>query len=56
MKKVSIAVLIIYAFTLYIPAVAQIKELQGDISLSGAFALYPMAVKWAEEFKKCILK
>jgi phosphate transport system substrate-binding protein len=27
-------------------------KLQGKISLSGAFALYPMAVKWAEEFKK----
>lgn len=26
-------------------------ELSGDISLSGAFALYPLAVKWAEEFQ-----
>ncbi|OFX21020.1 MAG: phosphate ABC transporter substrate-binding protein [Bacteroidetes bacterium GWA2_31_9] len=26
--------------------------LKGTISISGAFALYPMAVKWAEEFKK----
>ena len=26
--------------------------LVGTISLSGAFALYPMAVKWAEEFQK----
>jgi phosphate transport system substrate-binding protein len=26
--------------------------LTGQIQLSGAFALYPMAVKWAEEFKK----
>jgi phosphate transport system substrate-binding protein len=25
---------------------------EGRISLSGAFALYPMAVKWAEEFRK----
>ena len=31
---------------------AQKKELTGQISLSGAFALYPLAVKWAEEFKK----
>ena len=30
---------------------AQKKELKGQISLSGAFALYPLAVKWAEEFK-----
>jgi len=35
-----------------IPAQAQKKELSGQISLSGAFALYPLAVKWAEEFKK----
>ena len=27
-------------------------ELSGRISLSGAFALYPLAVKWAEEFRK----
>jgi len=27
-------------------------ELKGTISLSGAFALYPMTVKWAEEFQK----
>lgn len=26
-------------------------ELAGEITLSGAFALYPMAVKWAEEFR-----
>lgn len=32
---------------------AQTKDnLKGEISLSGAFALYPMVVKWAEEFKK----
>lgn len=27
-------------------------DLQGTISISGAFALYPMTVKWASEFKK----
>ncbi|MFH2094644.1 MAG: substrate-binding domain-containing protein [Bacteroidota bacterium] len=27
-------------------------ELSGSISISGAFALYPMTVKWAEEFQK----
>jgi phosphate transport system substrate-binding protein len=27
-------------------------ELKGNISISGAFALYPLTVKWAEEFKK----
>ena len=28
------------------------KELKGTITLSGAWALYPMAVTWAEEFRK----
>jgi phosphate transport system substrate-binding protein len=28
------------------------KELKGTITMSGAWALYPMAVKWAEEFQK----
>ncbi len=27
-------------------------ELSGEISLSGAFALYPLAVQWANEFQK----
>ncbi|HPS62961.1 MAG TPA: PstS family phosphate ABC transporter substrate-binding protein [Bacteroidales bacterium] len=30
----------------------QADTLRGKITLSGAFALYPMAVKWAEEFQK----
>jgi len=29
-----------------------VPALQGRISLSGAFALYPLSVKWAEEFRK----
>lgn len=28
------------------------EELKGTITLSGAWALYPMTVKWAEEFQK----
>ncbi len=31
---------------------AEKQVLKGQITLSGAFALYPLAVKWAEEFKK----
>jgi len=38
-------------FLLLNPAFGQGK-LEGRLSFSGAFALYPMAVKWAEEFKK----
>lgn len=32
--------------------VTQGDDLQGTISISGAFALYPITVKWADEFKK----
>lgn len=28
------------------------KGLKGEISISGAFALYPLVVKWADEFKQ----
>lgn len=28
------------------------KQLKGNITITGAFALYPLAVKWAEEFRK----
>lgn len=31
---------------------AEGDNLSGSISLSGAFALYPLAVQWAEEFRK----
>jgi len=31
---------------------AAAAELKGSLSLSGAWALYPMALKWAEEFQK----
>ncbi len=27
-------------------------DLKGEIQLSGAFALYPMVVRWSEEFRK----
>jgi phosphate transport system substrate-binding protein len=27
-------------------------ELEGEITISGSFALYPLAIKWAEEFQK----
>lgn len=30
----------------------QTNQLKGTITISGAFALYPLTVKWAEEFKK----
>jgi phosphate transport system substrate-binding protein len=29
-----------------------VDDLKGTINISGAFALYPITVKWAQEFKK----
>jgi len=34
----------------------QNKELEGSVTLSGAWALYPMALKWGEEFQKAYPK
>lgn len=50
MKKVILTIAVVAS--LLQPALSQTKSLKGNISLSGAFALYPLAVKWAEEFKK----
>jgi phosphate transport system substrate-binding protein len=56
MKKLIIGLGVINLFLGIIisinPANAQEKELEGTITMSGAWALYPMAVKWAEEFQK----
>jgi phosphate transport system substrate-binding protein len=54
MKKAAILLL---GFGLALPAfsAAQVPPpppLDGTISISGAWALYPMVLKWAEEFKK----
>jgi phosphate transport system substrate-binding protein len=54
MKNNKIILLIaVFAVTIFTskPVLSQ-SQLEGRISLSGAFALYPLAVKWAEEFKK----
>ena len=37
---------------LFNPHVVAQDKLKGRLTFSGAFALYPMTVKWAEEFKK----
>ena len=54
MKRTFVGLLLaVYIGGLAQPVKAQTKDnLKGEISLSGAFALYPMVVKWAEEFKK----
>ena len=38
--------------TFYVPVVYCQEKPSGQISISGAFALYPMVVRWADEYKK----
>jgi phosphate transport system substrate-binding protein len=53
MKKMTITLLVLAVAALGLsPAAAQDKPLKGKISMSGAWALYPMAMKWVEEFTK----
>lgn len=40
------------AITILSASVNAQEKLKGNITISGAFALYPVAVRWAEEFKK----
>jgi phosphate transport system substrate-binding protein len=54
MKRILLHSLIssILLFTICTPKTFGQEKLSGQISISGAFALYPMTVKWAEEFRK----
>jgi len=52
MKKVFKNVLAIGAIALISVASLSAQQLEGQISVSGAFALYPIVVKWAGEFQK----
>lgn len=54
MKKIFALTLIsiILVKTLYTTDLLGQDKISGQISISGAFALYPMAVKWSEEFRK----
>lgn len=62
MKKTSLFIVILFVFPIWLTTnctnpqnnKTDLKgdDLKGTISLSGAFALYPITVKWAEEFKK----
>jgi phosphate transport system substrate-binding protein len=48
---VVVAALIIVTIVAY-NYLSAARELQGTIKVSGAFALYPLMVKWAEEYQK----
>jgi phosphate transport system substrate-binding protein len=53
MKKTATKICIIAILALIcMPKSFSQNKLSGQISISGAFALYPMTVKWAEEFRK----
>lgn len=51
-QKKSLLLLAILIITTVIPSKISAQGVTGNISISGAFALYPITVKWAEEFKK----
>jgi len=53
-RKISSICLIltILIVLVYIPTGCKQKNSNETISISGAFALYPLAVKWAEEYQK----
>jgi phosphate transport system substrate-binding protein len=50
MKKNIYILSLVFLLVQTMPSAAQ--TLKGNVTISGAFALYPMAVKWAEEFSK----
>ena len=50
-KKVLLTLVVLLIVNLTSNKVSA-QDLSGNISISGAFALYPITVKWAEEFKK----
>jgi phosphate transport system substrate-binding protein len=53
MKKTATRIFIIAILAVIcMPKSFSQNKLSGQISISGAFALYPMTVKWAEEFRK----
>ncbi|OGD11452.1 MAG: phosphate ABC transporter substrate-binding protein [Candidatus Aminicenantes bacterium RBG_13_62_12] len=53
MKKSLFAILVFSLISMFtLPVRPAPQELAGTVTLSGAWALYPMAVKWSEEFSK----
>jgi phosphate transport system substrate-binding protein len=50
--KLTVLISIVLSGTVSLPKASGQEKLSGQISISGAFALYPMTVKWSEEFRK----
>jgi phosphate transport system substrate-binding protein len=51
-KNLSILGVLAIAALVVFPLHGQKREWRGNLTLSGAWALYPMAIKWGEEFSK----
>ncbi len=52
MKTYKVTIIALFILILANTSKGTAQDLKGNISISGAFALYPITVKWAEEFKK----
>ncbi|TAL67811.1 MAG: PstS family phosphate ABC transporter substrate-binding protein [Bacteroidetes bacterium] len=48
----SILILTVISCSVSVPGSYSQEKTSGQISISGAFALYPMVVRWADEYKK----
>ena len=48
----SFLLIIILFSLLTVPKSYSQEKKSGQISISGAFALYPMVIRWADEYKK----
>lgn len=54
MKKIAVALWLTSWFLVIAPRAAEqpAKDLTGSLTISGAWALYPMVLKWVEEFRR----
>lgn len=48
----SFLLLVVGLYTVSVPVSLSQEKISGQISISGAFALYPMVIRWADEYKK----
>jgi phosphate transport system substrate-binding protein len=51
-EKIGLVLAVFLFLSIVQPSWSQEKELAGNVTISGAWALYPMVLKWAEEFQK----
>lgn len=57
MQRILVKIVLFFSITLIVLSCgsgkkAQNSKLSGELSLSGAFALYPLAIKWAHDFQR----